>query len=113
MTYQLLVIIVLTLGFSDWEAVSHVTPNVWLMLLLLGVVSTALGHTLFAISLRVISAKSVSLISCMQPPLAIALSWLFLQEIPTINTVMGGSLILMIAFYEAIKIKASPINNTP
>ena len=112
MAYQLLVIILLTVGFSDWAAVTQITQNVWLMLLLLGVVSTAFGHTLFAISLRVISAKSVSLISCMQPPMAIALSWFFLQEMPTLHTVMGGSLILMVALYEANKIKPTSAKST-
>ncbi|MDZ7923425.1 MAG: DMT family transporter [Marinagarivorans sp.] len=105
MTYQLLVIIIFTAGFANTGAIANASTQTWLMLLLLGIVSTAIGHTLVVISLRVLSAKSVSLISCLQPPIAIALSGLILHEFPALTTLLGGTLILCVAFYEAIKIK--------
>ncbi|WP_053979309.1 DMT family transporter [Marinagarivorans algicola] len=106
MIYQLLVILLFTAAFIDYPSLLLASNNTWLMLLLLGVVSTALGHTLFSISLRVMQAKSASLISCLQPPIAVGLSWLILAEQPTVQTLIGGSMILGIALYEAIKIKA-------
>ncbi len=106
MTYQLLVVVIFTASLADTNAILNASTNTWLMLLLLGVVSTAIGHTLVVISLRVLSAKSVSLISCLQPPIAIALGWLILNETPALTTVVGGSIILCVAFYEAVNIKS-------
>lgn len=107
MTYQLLVIALLTLTLADYPAIATLSKEGWLMLALLGIVVTACGHTLVAISLRVINAKSVGLIFCLQPPLAIALSWLLLAEKPDIKTIIGGGIILAAALYEANKTKAS------
>jgi drug/metabolite transporter (DMT)-like permease len=57
------------------------------------------------VSLKHLAAKSVSLISCFQPPLAILLAWLFLHETPALTTIIGGLLIpgfAFYAFYEAL-----------
>ena len=105
MTYQLLLVAIFTTLLCDFSALSQVSNTTWITLLLLGVVSTAFGHTLFAIALRVINAKSVSLISCLQPPIAIGLSWLIIAEVPTLETLIGGSIILCVALYEAINAK--------
>ncbi|HEY7773782.1 MAG TPA: DMT family transporter [Marinagarivorans sp.] len=107
MAYQLLVIVVLSSVFCDYSALFNVSYDTWLVILLLGVVSTAFGHTLFSIALRAISAKSVSLISCLQPPLAILLSGLILAEIPNLQTIIGGSIILCVALYEAVKMQGN------
>ena len=109
MTYQLLMVVIFTAAFCNYPALSQTTTEIWLILLALGVVSTAFGHTLFSIALRVINAKSVSLISCLQPPIAIGLSWLILNEIPTLGTALGGSIILCVALYEAFQIKPNPV----
>ena len=105
MFYQLLVIVLATAVFIDIPSIQQLAPASWWMLLLLGVVSTALGHTLISISLRVLNAKSISLISCLQPPLAVALAWLFLSEAPNLQTFLGGGLILLVALYETQKTK--------
>jgi drug/metabolite transporter (DMT)-like permease len=77
----------------------------WVYILLLGLISTALAHTLVVVSLQQLSAKTVGLISCFQPPLAIAMGWLFLAETPSLRTCVGGALILGCAGYEAWRVR--------
>lgn len=103
MLYQLLVIVGVTCILIDWEQTAQLDSRGWLLLLVLGTIGTAFGHTLFSIALRAINAKSISLISCLQPPVAIFLSWLLLNEVPSINTLFGGAIILAIASFEAAK----------
>lgn len=107
MLYQMLVVAVVTLPvvipLDGYDQLMQASTKTWLMILVLGVISTALSHTLLAISLRALSAKTVSLISCLQPPLAILLGWLLLAETPAPITLAGGSLILAAAAYESVK----------
>ena len=103
MLYQLLIVAVVTTPFVNINAVVQLSLSDWLLLLFLGVVSTALTHTMVAMSLRALSAKTVSLISCLQPPSAIFLTWLFLNEVPSLTTLAGGAIILAAATYESVK----------
>ncbi len=103
MFYQLVVVSIVVAPFTHWPLVASQPLPVWQLLLLLGVISTALTHTLVIYSLRALSAKTVSLISCMQPPTAIILTWWLIGEVPTANTLAGGTLIIGTALYEAIK----------
>ncbi len=93
--------------FSQFDQLGPLTSTDWWLILGLGLVSTAFAHTLIVVSLQHLAAKSVSLISCFQPPLAILLGWLLLNESPNLNTFIGGSLILGCALYEAI-MQSSP-----
>lgn len=106
MLYQLLVIVIVTLAFIDWPEVPQMSDQSWLMLMTLGVVGTAFGHTLFSIALRAIEAKSIALIACLQPPVAIFLSWLLIGETPSPTTLIGGSIILAVAGFEAAQQRA-------
>lgn len=106
MLYQLLVIVIVTAAFIDWPEATQMSERSWLMLILLGVVGTAFGHTLFSIALRAINAKSIALIACLQPPVAIFLSWLLIGEMPSSTTLIGGSIILAVAGFEAAKQRA-------
>lgn len=107
MFYQMLVVALVTLPLmalpGGYRELAHASSSTWQMLLALGIISTALSHTLLAISLRTLSAKTVALISCMQPPLAILLSWLMLGETPAAVTLIGGAMILAAAMYESLK----------
>lgn len=103
MLYQLAIIVCVTIALADWQHIPSLPRQDALILLMLGTIGTAFGHTLFSIALRVINAKSVSLIACLQPPVAIFLSWLLISETPATNTLIGGSIILAVASFEAIK----------
>lgn len=72
-------------------------------LLLLGVVFTALPHTLLATALRYLSAKTVSFIGCLQPLLGTLLALAVIGEYPTLNVVVGGAVIVFAAMLETTK----------
>ncbi|BCL79483.1 membrane protein [Ktedonobacteria bacterium brp13] len=84
-------------------------PQELLILLLLGVVCTALAHTLFIASLRQITAQSASLIATLEPVWGIAFSALLLYEQPTIRTLLGG-IIILCATLIPVLIAALPSN---
>lgn len=93
MFYQLIVVsvvlspswfIVETTGWQDqWEG-----------LLLLALVTTAIGHSLFVMSLKSFSATSASLISFVIPVYALLWAYFFLGEVPSLKTILGGVVIL-------------------
>ncbi len=104
MLLQVCVVALVTAPLCNWQALPGLSAGGWQLLLMLGLVSTALSHTLIAVGLRQLSAKSVSLISCLQPPVAVLLGWLLLQEQPGMPVLIGGSLILAAALYESYRV---------
>ncbi len=99
--WQILVVWLLTMPFTSGEALSLGWPQ-WALIILLGVVFTALPHTLFANSLRHFQATTVSLINCLQVFYAVALAAVVLHEIPELTTVAGGLLIIGAAVWESL-----------
>jgi len=73
----------------------------WMELLILSVVTTALGHTLFVKSLEKIRVSTASIISSIQPIYGIILAILILQENPPLKTLIGGVLILATVIIES------------
>ncbi len=65
------------------------------LLLVLGLVFTALAHALFIHALSTVRARVATLISAMEPVYGIALAALLLGEIPSARTFGGGALILL------------------
>ena len=63
-------------------------------LIFLGVVCTALAHTLFIQSLVFIRAQTASVIAGLEPVYGIVLAFFILDEIPGIRTLMGGMVII-------------------
>ncbi|MBD1390873.1 DMT family transporter [Neiella sp. HB171785] len=84
---------------DDWQQASG---KDWTFLILLGVVFTALSHSLYTTSLRYLKAKTVGLISCMQPLYSTSLAVLILADVPTWRTLLGGALVLSAAAYETL-----------
>ncbi len=72
-------------------------------LLLLGLVTTALGHSLFISSLKHFSVSTASIIGSAQPVFGMIMAYFFLNEIPTLNTFIGGALILATVIIESIR----------
>ena len=104
MFYQTLIITVLlvpTLFFMDVSGLESQFPY----LVLLAFLTTAVGHSLMLHSLKFFSASTASIISSLQPIFGIILAFLFLQEIPTLNTFFGGGLILLTVVIESIRSK--------
>ena len=63
------------------------------LLLVLGVLCTAVAHTLFIESLAVLRTQTASIISALEPVYGILLAALVLGEVPSFRTLVGGGLI--------------------
>lgn len=86
------------------------TNKDWSLLLSLALFTTVMGHTLIVTSLKHFSAVTVSLVSCIIPIYGIILGILFINEIPSIKTIIGGSLILISFFAESYLSKKTSIS---
>ncbi|HEX3631389.1 MAG TPA: DMT family transporter [Casimicrobiaceae bacterium] len=64
------------------------------LLLVLGVFCTALAHTLFIRSMRVLSAHTASVIAALEPVYGIGLAVVLLHEVPDARTMVGAVLIV-------------------
>jgi drug/metabolite transporter (DMT)-like permease len=72
-------------------------------LILLAVLTTAIGHTLMVKSLKHFSAATATIISSIQPIFGIIIAFIFVNEIPSSNTFIGGSLILLTVVIESFR----------
>ncbi len=72
------------------------------VILVLGIVTTALAHTLYITSLRGIPAHLAGIISSMETVYGIALAWLVLGEVPSLREVLGGAVILAVVLYSQL-----------
>jgi len=70
-------------------------------LVFLGVFTTAVGHTYYVKTFKYFSATTASLLSCFQPMYVILLAYLFLNEQPTISTLIGGAIIISSVILES------------
>lgn len=102
MSYQVLIVALL---MTPVILASPHTPSPmdsWL-LLFLGLLFTALSHTLFGYSLRYLKAKTVSMIACLQPVYAVIYGIVLLRSIPDAATYIGGAIIVSAAIYESVR----------
>lgn len=104
MFYQTLIITICLLPVLFFMDISGFQTQ-WPYLLLLALLTTAIGHSLMVHSLQFFSASTASIISSVQPIFGIILAFFFLKEVPTINTFIGGSLILATVVIESIRSK--------
>ncbi|NRB82682.1 MAG: DMT family transporter [Winogradskyella sp.] len=104
MFYQVVILTILlvpALFLMDTENIKTQYPYV----LLLALLTTAIGHTLFINSLKYFKASTASIIGSSQPIFGIIIAYFFLNEIPTIHTFAGGALILSTVVIESIRSK--------
>ena len=102
MMHQVIAVAIMALPFADMGGVAIYDARTVVLLVLLGLVSTAFGHTLLSTSLKILPAKTVAIISCAQPVIAVILAWLVLAEWPNIYVLLGGTIIISVAVYESI-----------
>jgi drug/metabolite transporter (DMT)-like permease len=103
MLFQVLAGTIVFLPFlpADFE---HQWPDHAGKIILLGVVFTAFPHTLIVQSLSRIKAKTVGIVQSLQPAYGVLLAAIFLSEIPSLRTVLGGVVIMGAAIYEGLKV---------
>lgn len=99
--YQTLVVMLVLVVFVDTD-VSNIEESQWWLLLLLGIVFTALPHTLFAHGLLHLKAKTASLIACVQVVYAAIFAAVILGEWLSWNVVAGGLVVVSAAMYESL-----------
>lgn len=101
MFYQMLAILfVLWPAFIIFKA--EPSMNEWQAIIILALLTTAIGHTLFVRSFKNFSITSASIMSSVQPIYGILLGMLFLGEIPSHATIIGGVLILSTVVIESV-----------
>jgi len=79
----------------------------WQALLVLALLTTSIGHTLFVMSFKNFSVSTASIMSSIQPVYGVLFGLFFLNEIPSSNTIIGGLLILTTVVIESIHSKKS------
>ncbi|MFK8008700.1 MAG: DMT family transporter [Saprospiraceae bacterium] len=100
MFYQMLVMLILlfpVLFFYEEKITTDQLP----FILFLGLVTTAIGHTLFLNSFRYFSVSTASILSGMQPIYGIIIAMIFLSEIPVWRNWIGGMLIISTVILES------------
>lgn len=68
----------------------------------IGLVCTALAHSLYVAAQRNVKAQTAGLISGMETVYGILFAFIFLKEVPGIRELIGGSIILGIAFFSSL-----------
>ena len=109
MVYQVSILAIVMLPvllFMDGSTIKTQFPYV----ILLALLTTAIGHSLFVNSLKYFKVSTASIIGSAQPVFGIALAYVFLNEIPTWHTFWGGLLILIPVVIESIRSK-NPTDN--
>ncbi len=99
--YQVAVVALVLLAFTDTTIVD-IENQQWWLLILLGIAFTALPHTLFAHGLLHLKAKTASLIACVQVVYAAVFAAVLLGEWLTWNVVAGGLIVISAAMFESL-----------
>ncbi|MGJ5642574.1 DMT family transporter [Formosa sp. S-31] len=74
--------------------------------IILALVTTAIGHTMLVNSLKHFSVSTTSIINSTQPIFGIIIAYFFLNEVPALNTFIGGGLILATVLIESFRSKS-------
>ena len=104
MFHQMFLVSVLLAPFLFYMDLTPI-PSQLPYLILLAIITTAIGHTLFVKSLRFFDVSTASIISSLQPIFGIILAYLFLSEVPAANVYVGGTIILFSVIVESLRTK--------
>lgn len=102
MFHQILILTIVlapVLFIMDTSAIETQFPYV----IILALVTTAIGHSMFIHSLKYFSVSTASIINSIQPILGIIIAFIFLREIPTWNTFFGGLIIVSTVIIESLR----------
>ena len=102
MCFQLFIVVVLLSPVYFFYDVATVVTQ-WQGLLILGLFTTAIGHTLFLRSFKNFSVTTASILSGVEPVFGILIAVIFLKEIPSALTLVGGVLIISSVVIESMR----------
>jgi drug/metabolite transporter (DMT)-like permease len=100
--YQDVFAAVVLLPFALWQWPTFTVGDV-LLLVVLGVLCTAVAHALFIAGMHGISARTASMIACLEPVYGTLLAAVSLNEIPSPRVLLGGTVVLAVAFYATVR----------
>lgn len=103
MLYQLFVVMLMFMPFGflyewDWNPAVDIWYIVWL-----SVMGTAIGHTLLLKSMNYLSARFVGVITSSQVVFGVIMAFLVLGQVPELNELIGGLIIIGVAVFEAVR----------
>ncbi|MFT5846880.1 DMT family transporter [Psychroserpens sp.] len=104
MFYQVLILAIVLVPALPILGTSEITTQ-FPYVIVLALVTTAIGHTMFVHSLKYFKVSTASIIGSTQPVFGIIIAFIFLNEVPTWNTFIGGSLIISTVVIESIRSK--------
>jgi drug/metabolite transporter (DMT)-like permease len=90
-------VVLIPFAWSSRDAIAALTPNDLALVAVLGILCTALAHTLFISSLHRVTAHAASVVAALEPVYGIALAAWLLGEIPGVRTLAGAALIVAAA----------------
>ncbi len=104
MFFQMAIVLVVVspaLAFFPFVPPSEAVPY----LLLLGLITTALGQTMFLMSFRHFSVTTASILGCINPVFGISFAAIIFNEFPPLMSLLGGAFILLAVVIEALWLK--------
>ncbi|CAA6811775.1 MAG: Unknown protein [uncultured Campylobacterales bacterium] len=79
----------------------------WWYLILLALITTVLGHSLFVRGMKSFNARVASIFSSVQILYGGLMAYFILSETPTINTIVGGLIIISVVIHQGVYFKKS------
>ncbi|WP_298901420.1 DMT family transporter [uncultured Psychroserpens sp.] len=104
MFYQVLILSAVLVPFLFTLGTSAIETQ-FPYVILLALLTTAIGHTMFINSLKYFKVSTASIIASTQPVFGIIIAFFFLNEIPSWNTYLGGALIISTVLIESMRSK--------
>ncbi len=100
-----LAVVALVLSSFVWESLFEISLRDGVYLLIMGVFTTAIAHTMLLKGLEGVEAKTASIIWNLQPLYSILLAVFFLSEVPQASVMIGGVIIIGAVVIETILVK--------
>ncbi len=92
--WQYLVCIIVLSPFSATQ-LTQVSAMDWFWIACIGLLCTGLAYTLFVSSLDTINARTAAMIISLEPVYAILIAWIWLNEVPSLQMIVGGIIIIL------------------
>jgi len=73
-----------------WDAIQSATLEANLAAIFMGIFPAAISYVTWAIALSIGNVSSVSSMLYLEPPIAIIIAWIWLKELPSILSMIGG-----------------------
>lgn len=103
MAYQLFVMVFMLLPFSSFSWDLFI-DNRLILLIVLGILFTAVPHVLMVLSFRNLTVTTASLIMCLHPFYSILFAIIILAEVPNTSVIGGGLIVISVAIYETARV---------